>query len=72
LPQAADETAPLALNTYFYCSRTAVVRIFGVRGHVRALESGDLSPHSKPDRLDRVLPTGNDALFHGGVFFCRY
>jgi hypothetical protein len=25
---------------------------FGVRGHVRAFESGDMSPHSKPSAAD--------------------
>ena len=30
-----------------YRSSNGVVRVFGVRGHVRALKSGDMSPHSK-------------------------
>jgi len=52
----------------------AVIIIFGVRGHVRALESGDpasAGPHFKVGQnenahVDLVLPTDNDALFHGG------
>jgi acetylornithine deacetylase/succinyl-diaminopimelate desuccinylase-like protein len=35
--------------------------VFGVRGHVRALESGDMSPHSPIDRFNiiaRLLPPG--------------
>ena len=31
----------------FYRSSNGVVRVFGVRGHVRALKSDDMSPHSK-------------------------
>jgi murein DD-endopeptidase MepM/ murein hydrolase activator NlpD len=48
---------------WFIAALLALI-ILGVRGHVRAVESGDLSPHSKA--LDLVLPTDNDALFHGG------
>ncbi len=35
--------------------------VFGVRGHVRALESGDMSPHSQIERsniIARLLPPG--------------
>jgi len=35
--------------------------VFGVRGHVRALESGDMSPHSQIERsnvIARLLPSG--------------
>jgi murein DD-endopeptidase MepM/ murein hydrolase activator NlpD len=50
----------------------AAILIFGVRGHVRALESADpasAGPHSKAqhDTLDLVLPTDNDALFRGDL-----
>src|ERR1041385_4315928 len=42
-----------------------VIAILGVHEHVRAVESGDESPHSKSAALDLVLPTDNDALFSG-------
>jgi len=51
---------------------SAAMIIFGVRGHVRAFESGDpasAGPHAKMAQnevVDLVLPTDNDALFHGG------
>ena len=49
------------------------IAMFGVRGHVRALESGDMSPHSKSDILDLFLPTDNEALFSGdGPAFYQY
>src|ERR1700687_3809946 len=47
----------------FIAALLAII-ILGVRGQVRALESGDTSPQSKA--LDLALPTDNDALFHGG------
>jgi murein DD-endopeptidase MepM/ murein hydrolase activator NlpD len=48
-----------------------LVLLAGVRGHVCALESSDVSPQSQA--LDLVLPTDNNALFSGdGPAFYQY
>src|SRR5215471_14355627 len=48
-----------------------LVLLAGVRGHVRAWESSDVSPQTQA--LDLVLPTDNDALFSGdGPAFYQY
>jgi murein DD-endopeptidase MepM/ murein hydrolase activator NlpD len=56
-----------------FLAAIAVIAIFGVRGHIRAFESGEVSPHSKPAVVDLALPTDNDALFSGdGPAFYQY
>jgi predicted aspartyl protease len=50
-PQAGNETAPLA-QRIFRAMRGRP--LYGVRGHVRAFESGDRSPHSKSRRSSRI------------------
>jgi len=56
-----------------FLAAIGLIAIWGVRGHVRAFESGDVSPHSKSAGLDLVLPTDNDALFSGdGAAFYQY
>jgi len=56
-----------------FLAAIGLITILGVRGHVRAFESGDVSPHSKSAALDLVLPTDNDALFSGdGAAFYQY
>jgi len=42
----------------------AAAAVFGVLGHLNALESGDVSPQSKV--IDLAFPTDNDALLRGG------
>jgi len=53
------------------CSVPSSGRDFGVRGHVRAFESGDMSPHSKASAARAAKPPRPGCVTrHDFMFFC--
>ncbi len=53
------------------CSVPSSGRDFGVRGHVRAFESGDMSPHSKASAASAAKPPRPGCVSrHNFMFFC--
>jgi hypothetical protein len=53
------------------CSVPSSGRDFGVRGHVRAFESGDMSPHSKASAASTAKPSRRGCVTrHNFMFFC--